>query len=124
MLVLTRKLQEQVSIGQDITITVLRVKGNSIRIGIDAPDNVRVLRGELTRHDTACSAAHKPGNVNSVRRDAVHSDRSADDFERACESRPQLKAPYERSKAVALKSVVERVGQRHRVGCTSPATTP
>ncbi len=51
MLVLTRKLQERISIGQDITITVLRVKGNSVRIGIDAPDHVRVVRGELPRYD-------------------------------------------------------------------------
>ncbi len=51
MLVLTRKLQEKITIGQDITITVLRLKGNSVRIGIDAPRNVHVVRGELSRHD-------------------------------------------------------------------------
>ena len=51
MLVLTRKLQEKITIGQEITITVLRVKGNSVRIGIDAPRSVHVVRGELSRHD-------------------------------------------------------------------------
>ena len=57
MLVLTRKLQERISIGQDIMITVLRVKGNSVRIGIDAPDHVRVVRGELPRYDVPGSDA-------------------------------------------------------------------
>ncbi len=52
MLVLTRKLQEQIAIGQDITITILKVKGNTVRIGIEAPAAVRVVRGELPRHDT------------------------------------------------------------------------
>ncbi len=51
MLVLTRKLQEKITIGQDITITVLRIKGNSVRIGIEAPASVHVVRGELERHD-------------------------------------------------------------------------
>jgi carbon storage regulator CsrA len=47
MLVLTRKLDEQILIGDDIKITVLRVRGNSIRIGIEAPRSTRVIRGEL-----------------------------------------------------------------------------
>lgn len=47
MLVLTRKLQERIQIGESITITVLRVKGRSVRIGIEAPRGVRVLRAEL-----------------------------------------------------------------------------
>jgi len=48
MLVLTRKMQERIQIGSNITITILRVKGNSVRVGIDAPREVRVVRGELT----------------------------------------------------------------------------
>jgi carbon storage regulator CsrA len=47
MLVLTRKVREQIRIGNDIVITVLRVKGQSVRIGIEAPRGVRVLRAEL-----------------------------------------------------------------------------
>ena len=47
MLVLTRKRDEKVCIGQQITVTILRVKGRSVQIGIEAPDSVRVLRGEL-----------------------------------------------------------------------------
>ncbi len=47
MLVLTRKLNEQIQIGNDITITVVRVKGNTVRVGIDAPRDVRIVRAEL-----------------------------------------------------------------------------
>lgn len=48
MLVLTRKSHEQIQIGDNITITILRVKGGAIRVGIDAPRNVSVLRKELS----------------------------------------------------------------------------
>ncbi len=47
MLVLTRKTQQRIQIGENITITVLRVKGRSVRIGIEAPTEVKVLRAEL-----------------------------------------------------------------------------
>lgn len=47
MLVLTRKLGETIQIGDDVTLTVIRVKGNTVRLGIEAPSSVRVRRGEL-----------------------------------------------------------------------------
>jgi carbon storage regulator CsrA len=47
MLVLTRKYQEKIRIGNDITITVLRMKGKAVRLGIEAPSSVPVIRGEL-----------------------------------------------------------------------------
>ena len=47
MLVLTRKYQEKIRIGNDITITVLRTKGKAVRLGIEAPTTVPVIRGEL-----------------------------------------------------------------------------
>lgn len=53
MLVLTRKLNEEVLIGDDIKITLLRMQGGSVRIGIDAPREIRILRGELERLDVA-----------------------------------------------------------------------
>jgi carbon storage regulator CsrA len=48
MLVLTRKKRQQIQIGDNITVTILQVKGSTIRVGIDAPDDVRIVRGELT----------------------------------------------------------------------------
>lgn len=47
MLVLTRKPQEKIRIGDDITVTVIKTKGKGVRLGIEAPGNVPVLRGEL-----------------------------------------------------------------------------
>ncbi len=47
MLVLTRKPREEIRIGNGITVTILRVKGQSVRIGIDAPKDVHIVRGEL-----------------------------------------------------------------------------
>ena len=47
MLVLTRKQNEKVRIGDSITITVLRMKGKAVRLGIEAPQEVNVIRGEL-----------------------------------------------------------------------------
>lgn len=47
MLVLSRKQREQIQIGDNVVLTILRVKGNTVRIGIEAPRDVRVVRGEL-----------------------------------------------------------------------------
>jgi carbon storage regulator len=47
MLVLARKTGEKIQIDSDITITVLETHGNRVRIGIEAPAQVSILRGEL-----------------------------------------------------------------------------
>ena len=47
MLVLTRKQGEQIRIGGDVVITVVRTKGKAVRLGIQAPAHVPVLRGEI-----------------------------------------------------------------------------
>ena len=47
MLVLSRNLGEKVRIGSDISFVVVEVKGNRVRIGIDAPAEVSILREEL-----------------------------------------------------------------------------
>jgi carbon storage regulator len=47
MLVLSRRNTEQIVIGDTIVVTVLSVKGNHVRLGIAAPNNVPVWRGEL-----------------------------------------------------------------------------
>jgi carbon storage regulator CsrA len=60
MLVLTRKVQEQIKIGDNITITIVRVKGQSVRVGIEAPFDVRVMRSELDAFRDEPADAHKP----------------------------------------------------------------
>lgn len=52
MLVLTRRPGESIIIGGDITVTVLEVRGDQIRIGIDAPRSVKVHREEVLREIT------------------------------------------------------------------------
>jgi len=47
MLVLTRRAGEKILVGENVTVTVLGVKGNQIRIGIEAPRDVRVNREEI-----------------------------------------------------------------------------
>jgi carbon storage regulator len=47
MLILTRKLGESLRIGDNVTITVLGVNGNQVRLGIDAPKSVEVHREEV-----------------------------------------------------------------------------
>jgi carbon storage regulator len=47
MLVLTRKLQEAIKVGNDIEITVLAVEGEQVKLGISAPKNVEIHRKEV-----------------------------------------------------------------------------
>jgi len=47
MLVLSRKQNERIRVGDSVVVTIVRVSGDKVRIGIDAPANVRVLRDEL-----------------------------------------------------------------------------
>ena len=44
MLILSRRVGERVVIGEDISITVLRIKGNQVRLGVDAPKSIAVQR--------------------------------------------------------------------------------
>lgn len=47
MLILTRRINESIMIGDDTSVTVLSVKGNQVRLGIDAPRDVEVHREEI-----------------------------------------------------------------------------
>lgn len=47
MLILTRLVDESIEIDGGVTITIVRIRGDKVRIGIDAPPHVRILRTEL-----------------------------------------------------------------------------
>jgi carbon storage regulator len=58
MLVLSRKINEKILIGDDIVVSVVRVEGYQVRLGIEAPRNVRIVRAEI---------AHDEPRVNRAR---------------------------------------------------------
>jgi carbon storage regulator len=69
MLVLTRKLMEKLFIGDDICVTVVRLEGGQVRLGIDAPREVAVVRAELVperlaAHEKSGPRAH-PARLSS-----------------------------------------------------------
>lgn len=52
MLILSRKPEERILIGDDIVVTVVKIGANTVRIGVEAPKDVRILRQELLPEDT------------------------------------------------------------------------
>jgi carbon storage regulator len=91
MLVLTRKYQEKIRIGNTITITVLRTKGKAVRLGIEAPAEVPVIRGELAFErsaDEACgeAAAEDDAEGKEVAAKMCTSERPGDGSSWAAES--------------------------------------
>jgi carbon storage regulator CsrA len=87
MLVLTRKTEQKIQIGDQITITILQVKGQAVKVGIQAPKDVRVLRSEVKAFDdpvdsspVAKGTAGQPAVMQSYT-DAVHN--ASDDRGRA-----------------------------------------
>lgn len=51
MLVLSRKAGEKIDVGDDAQIEVLQIRGNTVRLGLRAPDSVRLVRSELKDRD-------------------------------------------------------------------------
>jgi carbon storage regulator len=54
MLVLTRKIGERIRIGDTVTVQVLEVRGSQVRLGVEAPADIRILREEI----------YQPGDLN------------------------------------------------------------
>ncbi len=61
MLVLSRKIGQQIRIGDQITLTIVKTQGKTVRIGIEAPSDVRVLRAELPSFEATPAAAISRG---------------------------------------------------------------
>jgi carbon storage regulator len=76
MLVLSRKSNESIIIGDNIRVTVASIRGRIVRIGIEAPEDVGILREELlsgsaTVPTPAAQDAPRPGLANVIRRSVV-----------------------------------------------------
>jgi carbon storage regulator len=59
MLVLSRKESERIRLGDSIVVTIVRVSGDKVRLGIEAPPDVLVLRDELKPHAPAAQTEEK-----------------------------------------------------------------
>jgi len=71
MLVLTRKQQQQIQIGEGVTITILKVKGNTVRIGIEAPNDVKIVRAELEPEEEPAPAEEAEPQAAATRIDQI-----------------------------------------------------
>jgi len=68
MLILTRRVGETVVIGDDVTVTVLGVKGNQVRLGVNAPKEIAVHREEIydrIKREQAADENNRPQAVNA-----------------------------------------------------------
>ena len=65
MLVLSRKPGERILVGSDVKITVIRIGPNSVRIGIDAPGHLNIVREELCLNDSHAALAGSAENQQS-----------------------------------------------------------
>ena len=66
MLVLSRRVGESIVIGEDVTVTVLEVRGDVVRVGIQAPRSVTVHREELIRELTEANRASASPSEDAV----------------------------------------------------------
>jgi carbon storage regulator CsrA len=108
MLVLTRKHQEKIRIGDNITITILKTKGKAVRVGIEAPEDIAVVRGELVTNDAAAADSAQADAAGQVRR----SSRRTLPVESAwtTESRPTSEGAARR-RAPAMEVTLQRVSR-------------
>ena len=67
MLILSRKKNEQIVISDDITITVLDVEGEKVKIGIDAPKDIKVFRKELIEEVKSTNTESTSSTASSLK---------------------------------------------------------
>ncbi len=103
MLVLTRKADEQILIGENVKITIVKVRGNSVRLGIEAPREIRVVRGEL---DPLPSINAPPKQVTATETESSSSNN---------EAKTMPKKPHRKAKSRVPHSVHSKFAPTHAV---------
>jgi len=66
MLVLSRRQSERIRLGDSIVVTIVRVSGDKVRLGIEAPPDVLVLRDELRPHVQATDTGNDEGEMRKA----------------------------------------------------------
>jgi carbon storage regulator len=110
VLVLSRKSQERIQIGDQITISVLAVKGNVVRIGIEAPTNIHIVRGELPPLDKTAKTTESSASSTDRSVATVAVPQSNDAQQDLCSSR--VMAQRVRVSANRLPSLQSRLHRR------------
>ena len=72
MLVLSRKESQRIQVGDSIVLTIVRVNGDRVRVGIEAPAEVQVRRGELQPACPSSNRDHGDGELNHLSRFQEH----------------------------------------------------
>ncbi len=71
MLILSRKTDQQIKIGENITITIIDIKGEQVKIGVEAPKDVKVFRQEVfnaIRNENAAASSVSNAAVSALSR--------------------------------------------------------
>ena len=71
MLVLSRKTGEKIRIGDNVTVTIVRIGPNNVRLGIDAPRDLNIVREELCAHDGVNNSRKEPVDAAAARSDTA-----------------------------------------------------
>jgi len=66
MLILSRKTDQSIKIGEDITITIIEIRGDQVKIGVEAPKNVKVFRQEVFNAIKSENAAASIVNTEKI----------------------------------------------------------
>ena len=70
MLVLSRKVGQSIHVGHNIIVTILEIQGNRVKVGIDAPIDCRILRGELAELNAAAAESSEAVRPRPTRQTA------------------------------------------------------
>ena len=78
MLVLSRKESQRIRLGDSIVITIVKISGDKVRVGIEAPANVLVLRDELEVHEASAMVKELAPSGRARRADGTRPERASE----------------------------------------------